>query len=122
MRPLCVVPHTPRPTEFTDLIERREHPGVENFVPVTAIESFDVGVLVRLAWLNEQQFDAVLRAPRPQQLRHELGPVLTAETARGPMHGHQLVQHRDDALTGSDTSTSIAKASRLPSSKTLKMR
>jgi hypothetical protein len=63
-----VVVEAPGFDDVSCLIQRSEQVLVEAFIPVLAIEAFDVGVLHRLAGTDEVQLDAFLVCPGIQRL------------------------------------------------------
>lgn len=55
--------------------------GIENFPAIGAVETFDVSILSRFAWLDVMKIDLVLFAPSHElgrdQLRAIINPDLT---------------------------------------------
>ena len=49
MRAFRVVSLPPVFAQLADVVERREHPSVQGFGAIAAIEPFDVRILIRLA-------------------------------------------------------------------------
>lgn len=76
MGALFVVSDEPVSGHAADLVEGFEHVAVEHLVAVGAIEAFDVGVLVWLAGLDEEQPDAMLPGPALEVGADELRAVV----------------------------------------------
>ena len=49
---------------------------VQAVLPELAIETLDEGILGRLAWLNEMQFDSGAPRPEEQRLAGQFGTVV----------------------------------------------
>ena len=64
MRPFRVVALPPVFAQLADFVERREDPGIQNFGAIAAIEAFDVGAPIWLAWLDEREPNSARVAPR----------------------------------------------------------
>ena len=52
---------------------------VQAFIPQPAIEAFNEGVLDRLAWANEVQFDASLVSPLIQRLTSKFRTIVDGD-------------------------------------------
>lgn len=76
MGPLMVVRQEPTLADGTDLVEGFEEVGVEDLLAVGPVESFDVRILVRLAWLNVVDADATYGAPIDEDLGEQFRPVV----------------------------------------------
>ena len=76
MGPLAVVDPKPSVGQGAQLRQRFEEVRVQHLGPVAPIETFDIGVLARLAGLDVVHRDAVLGAPVHEGLGGELGPVI----------------------------------------------
>ena len=76
MGPLAVVDTKPSVGQGAQLRQGFEEVRVQHLGPVAPIETFDIGVLVRLAGLDVVHRDAVLGAPVHEGLGGELGPVV----------------------------------------------
>jgi hypothetical protein len=122
MRPAFVVREQPLVGQGLDLAERLEDVGVEDLLAAGAVEAFDKGVLVRLAWLDVAQRDLLLLAPGGEALRGELWTVVEAKGLGAAVECDELFEDADDAVAGIDAPTSMASASRLASSSTLSVR
>ena len=95
---------------------------VEDLFAKAAIEALDEGILIRLARLDVPDRDAVGRAQLHESLGCELGPVVDAHAGRAAVQPYEIVEDPNHARTRIDVPISIASASRLPSSITLKVR
>ena len=80
MRPLLVVRPQPLGRHLPHLIEIVEEVGVEDLAAVRPVESFDVGVLVRLAGLDVTDLDLVFLAPVDEKLAQELRAIVPTES------------------------------------------
>lgn len=78
MRSFLVVDPEPGVAYVAHLLEILEHVGVEHLLAETAVEAFDVGVLVGFPGLNGTRFDAVSLTPVEQFLGNQLGAVIHA--------------------------------------------
>ena len=74
MGPLAVVDPKPRVGQGAPLRQGCDEVRVQHLGPVAPIETFAIGVLVRLAGLDVVQRDAGLGAPVHAGLGGELGP------------------------------------------------
>ncbi len=90
MHPFRFVAPPPIVTVLADFLQRREEPHVQNVLTNAAIAAFDVGVLTRFPWLNEDQLNALLCTPRAEDLGNELRPIVTANPSRGAVNRHEL--------------------------------
>lgn len=77
-----VIIASPVGDDLTSLGERCEPMLVEAFVTELAVEAFDVAVLCRASWLDQEVLDAVLLRPGDEGATGELRP-LSVRTARG---------------------------------------
>jgi len=93
--PLAVVDPQPGGRESLEFRERFKEVCVEHLRPVAAIEPFDLGILIGLAWLDVVNGHALFRAPMDEALSSEFWPVVDADGRRTAMHGDELNDHRD---------------------------
>jgi hypothetical protein len=108
---------------LTHLVQAGEEVGVEHLLPIAAVESLNVGVLIGLAGLDVADLDAVGLAPVGVGLGEELGPVVAAERFGGaPRSDTSRSRTRTTRAAGKFVSTSIARPSRTPSSITFNVR
>ena len=121
MRPAFVVSKQPLVGERLDLAERLEDVGVEHLLAVGPVKALDEGVLIRLAGLDVPQSDLVRVAPRREDLRGELRTVVEPERLGSSVERNELLEDADDPGRR-DAPTSMASASRLASSSTLRVR
>gem|GEM_PF-3129965 len=70
------------PSGLSNVLEPREQILVEHFFAISAIEAFDVGVLVGFAGLDVLDGHAVLLRPLDEDLAQEPGPVVGAQHLR----------------------------------------
>ena len=82
MRSHFVVIAAPGRDDRLGVLERREPVFVEAFVAELAVEALDVGVLGRLAGLDQQQLYAVGLRPLVQRSAGELRPLVGADRRR----------------------------------------
>lgn len=75
---LVVFQH-PGPADLPDLVQVPEQPGIQHFLPVAAVEALNIRILVRLAWLDVIQQDAVVSAPVRKRFTQELRAVIPVE-------------------------------------------
>ena len=76
MRPHFVVGPQPVLGQQADLLDRLEDLGAEHVLAVAAIEALDVGILIRFAWLDVTQFDAMSLAPVDERVGRQFGTVV----------------------------------------------
>ncbi len=65
----------------TRLFERRKPIEVQAFFAQAAVKALDVGVLRRLAGIDEVQFNAMIRRPTIQGRPRSSGPLSTTRTS-----------------------------------------
>jgi len=86
------------------------------------VEALDEAVLDRAAWPDESKLHSAACSPGVQSLADKLGSIVDDDfLGKATLFGH-LVEHADDSLCGQGESTSMRRASRVPSSMTLKVR
>ena len=122
MGPLAVVDPKPSVGQGAQLRQGFEEVRVQHLGPVAPIKTFDIGVLVRLTWLDVVHRDAVLGAPVHEGLGGELGPVVVRRADGQPWSATSSLRTRVTRRLGSDTPMAISKPSRLPSSMTVSSR
>jgi hypothetical protein len=105
-----------------DLAERREDIGIEHLLAVGPIEALDERVLIGLAGLDVAQSDLLGRAPGREDLRGELRAVVEPERLRAAVERKELLEDATTRVVGIEAPTSMASASRLASSSTLRVR
>ena len=71
---------------------------IEHLIAIGAVESFDIGILSRLARLDKFQVDRVVLGLVSQDRRDKLWPIVHAQFARIPAPGDDPVQHTLDPL------------------------
>ena len=96
--------------------------SIENGFAVHAVESFDVTVLHSPAGLNKLNLDFMFLAPPLKTLEVNSGPLSVRITVGLPRHAITLSRVLIMRLEDRDVSISMAKASRVQSSMTLKVR
>jgi len=69
---------------------------VQAFVAEPRVERFDIGVLIRLARLDQPQGKSTLVRPCQQRAPAELRAVVGAQDLREPARGGQLLEHARD--------------------------
>ena len=77
--PLAVVNPEPGVGESAQLRDGFKEVRVQHLGSITPIEALNVGVLVRLAWLDVVRRHTVLDAPVDERLRREFGAVVDAD-------------------------------------------
>lgn len=82
MEALVVVAVAPVLGHAPDLVQTGEDVAVQDLGAIRPVETFDVGVLGRLARLDVQQLDAVALGPLPQRGADELRAVVQAQALR----------------------------------------
>jgi len=98
VRPAVVVVVLPFLRFLTDLIERPEDIGIEEFTPEAAVQAFDTGVLRGFTGLDKRQHDLSVFAPRIEALADELRAVVYPDHGGKTAAFFELLQHADDAL------------------------
>src|SRR5215470_6875632 len=101
--------------------DKRTHAYYHLFA-VRPVEAFDEGVLIGLAGLNVAEADPLRRTPLDEGFGNELGAIVDAHPSRAAIEPHELVQHPNTRALGMEVPISIASASRLPSSMTVRAR
>ena len=79
MGPDGIVVHAPGLDDLTRVSQAEEPVLVQALVAESAVETLDVGILIRLARVDEVQPDAAGVGPRIERPADELGPVVPAE-------------------------------------------
>lgn len=100
LRSLLVVFPSPGLDLGAGVQQRREPVLVEAFVAQAAVEALDVGVLVRLAWLDQAQLNTALVRPRHHRLAAELLAVVSADHLWQTPCQRQPIQHPRYAVAG----------------------
>lgn len=77
--------------------QRREQRVIESLVPEAPIETFDEGILHRLAWRDVMPFDAGLLAPPRDCHRGQLRAVVGDDRGGPAAPAHDGVQFAHDA-------------------------
>jgi hypothetical protein len=116
-----VVTGQPVVDDFTDLVERFKYPTIQDFVAVRAVEPFDEGVLIQFAGLDIPQGNTFLRAPLGKVQSSKFWPVVETDCFRQVAPSFKLFQGSNYPNARRLVSISMAKASRTPSSRTLKV-
>lgn len=91
MGPDRVVVLAPRLHDGLSLGDAVEPVLVQALVPERPVETFDVGVLHRLAGLDEMQAHAALIGPGVQGLPGELRPIVHHDRLRRPSNADYLL-------------------------------
>src|SRR5437868_12532996 len=97
MRAFMVVAVPPVFGHAANLLQTREDIAVQNFRAIRAVKSFDIGILCRLAGLDELQLDAVLLCPLSQRMTDEFGAVVGSQATWLAANLDQFIQGTDDA-------------------------
>ena len=108
--------------EGSDFADIGKQVGVQNGFAVHAVESFDVTVLHSPAGLNKLNLDFMFLAPPLKTLEVNSGPLSVRITVGLPRQAITLSRVLIMRLEDRDVSISMAKASRVQSSMTLKVR
>src|SRR5215467_8028320 len=122
MGPLGVVDRQPGLGDRADLVEGLEEMRVEDLLTERPVEALDEGILIGLAGLDVAEPDALGRAPLDKRLRRELGAVVDPYPRGRPYSRMSSSRTRMTRALGIDVPTSMASASRLPSSITVSAR
>jgi len=104
-----------------DFPQAVEHVAVEHCREVSPIESLNVGVLGWLAPLDELQGDATFSRQCDEFTADELRPVVHPQALRLTPQFDQFGEGPDHTFSGRLVSISTLSASRLKSSRTLKV-
>lgn len=91
MKAFFVVSDDPLMSDFVDLVARRKEPAVQDLGTIGTIKAFDESVLIRLAELDVEQFDALFRAPIDKILSGQLGPIIQSNRLWQAAPGCQLL-------------------------------
>ena len=91
----------------THFLHAAEGIAIEHLGAVGLVESFDIGILRRLAGPDVIEGDALGLRPQGQRVGDELGAVVQANRQRRTAHLHQLVQGPVTRAAGRLVSTSI---------------
>ena len=108
--------------EGSDFADIGKQVGVQNGFAVHAVESFDVTVLHSPAGLNKLNLDFMFLAPPLKTLEVNSGPLSVRITVGLPRQAITLSRVLIMRLEDSEVSISMANASRVQSSMTLKVR
>ena len=79
MRAFCVVIDPPVFDDLARLADAREPVLVQALIPEPAIEALDIGILGRLAWVDEIQLNAVVIGPGIKGATAQFGPITPSE-------------------------------------------
>ena len=82
------------------MLQRLEHIGVQHLVPISTIEPFNKGILIRLVGLNIPERDLALLAPDRKPIGKEFGAVIQPNRLRAAPPGHHLLQHANHPVRG----------------------
>ena len=100
MRSGLVVVKPPSGNGNTGLLQRLKPVFVQTFIPERTIETLDVRVLSRTAWLNQDVLDAVLLCPSHECPASELRPVVSPDRfGVTPKYGCSVQQAGDVVAT-----------------------
>lgn len=99
MGPFIVVDPHPCLSDHSSLIEAVEGKHIEHFVTKGSIEPLDVSVLVRLAFLNEDQ-PGLITTPILKCLCDKLRAIVYSQLFRPASPFNKLVQFPDHPLAG----------------------
>ena len=108
--------------EGSDFADIGKQVGVQNGFAVHAVESFDISVLHGPTGLNKLNLDFMFLAPPLKTLEVNSGPLSVRITVGLPRQAITLSRVLIMRLEDSEVSISMAKASRVQSSMTLKVR
>ena len=100
MRPDRVVVLPPRLDEAPRLVKGSKPMFVQAFIAQSTVEALDVGVLHRLARLDEVQLDATAVRPGIQGAARKLWAIIDGEGLGQPVGLGQAVQNLDDLGAG----------------------
>jgi hypothetical protein len=122
MRPLGVVLLLPRLNGHTRVGKTAEPVQIKALISKLAVEAFAVGILRRLARLDEVQGDAVRVGPGIQRLASKFRPIVDGDLLGAPCQATSWSRTRVTRWPGKDVSTSSAKHSRVTRSSTFSVR
>jgi hypothetical protein len=100
MCPFGIVAVTSVSRSRPDLFQGRDDPSIKRLVAEGAVETLNIGILVRLAWFDEGKRDTPRRASCPQGFGDEFRPSVAPQLPRRAMAGHQVVKAFDQPGTG----------------------
>ena len=98
MGTLLVVAVSPVLGHASDLVQGSKYIAIKNFRAVSAVEPFDIGVLLRLARLNVIYLDPPIFCPALQQSTDILRTVVAADRSRWAPPLDDLLQSPDYPL------------------------
>lgn len=94
-----VVIHAPLFTHTPGFCKTDEPVLTQTFIAELPVKTFNVGVLHRLAWINETQGNAALGRPLIHGFAGELWPVIDNDMQRLSTYGREPFQHSHHART-----------------------
>ena len=94
MGPDGIVVHAPGLDDLARVRQAEEPVLVQALVAEPAVETLDVGMLIRLARVNEVQPNAAGVGPRIERPADELGPIVPAEWRSAAGEAASLVRDR----------------------------
>jgi hypothetical protein len=100
MCPVGIVAVTPVHGDRPDLFQAGKGLGIKHLLAEGAGETLDVGILVRLAVVDEGEDDLPRHTPRPQGFGDEFRPIVAPHLPRYALTGHQVLEQLDRAGTG----------------------
>ncbi len=112
--PLC--------SEFPHFLKTSKQGEIEAFFAIRPIEAFNEGILRETSRLNVIARHPIALPPILKSLSNEFWPLSTRIMCGNARSGYKRSRIRITRAAGSDVSISIARASRLKSSITLKVR
>src|SRR5262245_36162947 len=98
MRTDGVIFFEPHFRNIADFLQGLEHMGIENFKAKSSVEPFDIGILGRLAWLNEIQLNRMLLGPVGQVSSNEFRTIVDPQPLRIAPPTGEHVQDSGDPL------------------------
>lgn len=122
MRPFRIVFLPPGRNDFTSMPHRNKPMFIQAFIPKLAVETLDVGILLRLTRFNEVQLQSVCIGPGIEHLAGELGAVVDGNDCGNPRSSDNRDSTDTTRVPGSDVSTSIARHSLVKSSTMFRQR
>ncbi len=91
-----IVVHTPGLDDLACVRQAAEPVLVQALVAEAAVETLNVGILIRLAGLDEVQPNAVGVSPRVERSADELGPIVRDQDCRRPARLDESLEDLDD--------------------------
>ena len=122
MGPLTVVFIQPALCDFPCFVQRSEQVKIQYFCPVRLVKPLNKPVLCRLTRLDKFQHHTMVFSPLRQSQWYQFGPLSIRIFSGYPRFATILSRTRTIRCAGIFRSISIARASRLKSSTTLKVR